>query len=127
MCAVTTDNETNPHGMRSTPPTGPEVIAVARLWCERSEFIDNAVVLLIQDIAPHGVGAVPSILYLDTYDGRVVYAMPPNGDPDATETLDDVTAHARGTLWQMIGPDGPLTWERVAELVAALPKDGGAP
>ncbi len=108
----------NPLGMRREPPTADEVRAVAKLWCERSEVIGDAVTLLIEDVAPHCIGAVPSILYLMSGENGAVLAAHAGGDPDGSQTLDEVTANARGTLWMMVSPDGPLPWARVAELVA---------
>ena len=107
-------------GMRDVPPTAAEVRAVARLWGKWSDVVvGTAVALLIEDVKVHGVGLVPSLVHLIA-DGERVSAVSSDGDPDKRQPLDELLEFAHAASWQMVGPDGPLSWARVAELVAEM-------
>ena len=104
------------HTMRAEPPTAAEVHAVARLWEHRGgEYVPGAPFLAMRELGPDE--AVPIVLRLDADDDGVSIVRE-DGRGVHSEPLTDAL-HVL-VSWCAIGPDGPLSWARVAELVAEM-------
>lgn len=92
------------HTMRAEPPTAAEVRAVAALWSAHAAHV-------LVTVAGRGQR------WCEILQVKVVNETATAVYSDDRKSLD------RADGWLMLGPDGPLSWERVAEFVAAM--EGG--
>lgn len=89
---------------------------MARLWGEHSVWCGYAPCVFTENVKPHGVGPVPSLLWLGVENGRVVV----ENDGDGKRLSDVLVSGADAEfMWFALSPDGgPVAWSALAAMVA---------